>query len=183
MENILTGLGEELDRVIVKFNEEISIIRGNRPSVELVENIGVEYFDQRMTIKQLGSISIQPPRDILINIWDKNAVGPVMKAIEEAKIGLGVSNEGNIVRASLSTLTDERRTEMTKLAKKTSENARIQVRNRRDETIKKIKSASDKKEMNEDEVFKLKEKIQVRVDEANKKIEEGLEKKIREIKE
>ena len=100
-----------------------------------------------------------------------------MKAIENAKIGLTTSNDGNVIRASLPSLTDERREEFTKLIKKTSENFRIQIRTRRDEVMKEMKAAG----LNKDQEFKAKEKVQEKVDEANKKIEELVEKKLKEI--
>lgn len=164
-----------------KLKEDLRMIRSNRPSVELLENIKVNVYDQWMTVQQLGSLSVQPPKDILITIWDKNAVGAIMKAIEDAKIGLSVSNDGNVIRASLPVLTDERKQELAKFVKKISENYRIQVRARRDEAMKKVKAAEESGEVNEDQEFKLKEKIQKQVDEANKKIEEIIEKKLAEL--
>jgi len=173
----IKSLEETFKTIVSKLGEEMSVIRGNRPSVELVEHVRVSYMEQVFTVQQLGSITIQPPRDILIQVWDKSAVGPVMKAIEGAKIGLTTSNDGNVIRASLPSLTDERREEFTKLIKKTSENFRIQVRTRRDEVMKEMKSAG----LNKDQEFKAKEKVQEKVDEANKKIEELVEKKLKEI--
>jgi len=169
---------ESVFRVLTaKLGEELGVISGTRPSVEIVEHVKVNYMNQVITIQQLGSIMIQPPRDILIQVWDKNSVGPVMKAIEEAKIGLTASSDGNVIRASLPSLTDERREEFSKLVKKISENYRIQVRARRDEVMKELKNA----DLNKDQEFKAKEAAQKKVDEVNKRIEEMVEKKLKEI--
>ena len=176
-EQYIKQLEETFRIIVMKLGEELGVIRGNRPSVELVEHVKVNYMDQMFTVQQLGSITIQPPRDILIQVWDKNTVGPVMKAIETAKIGLSTSNDGNVIRASLPALTDERREEFTKLIKKTSENYRIQVRTKRDEVMKDMKAAG----LNKDQEFKQKEKVQEKVDEVNKEIEELVEKKLKEI--
>ncbi len=180
-EKLIKEFEAALKTAVFKLNEDLKMIRSNRPSVEIIENIRVNIYEQNMTIQQLGSISIQPPRDILISVWDRAAVGAVSKAIEEAKIGLSVSTDGNVIRASLPVLTDERKAELSKLVKKTIEEARIRVRGERDEVMKKIKKAEDDKELSEDVAFKAKEKAQKLVEEENKKIEGMMEGKIREI--
>src|SRR3989344_1361369 len=167
--------------VVQKFQEEPRSIRGNRPSVDMVENITVSVYDQVLSIKQLGSLSVLPPRGIHISLWDKTSVAPAVKAIEDAKIGLSVSNDGNNIIATLSPLHDERRDELAKLVKKTSEGARIQVRTRRDDVMKTIKEAEAEKLMSEDEAFRAKEKVQKQVDEANKNIEAAVDAKIAEL--
>ncbi len=182
-EKNLKELEMSLKGAIDAFREELQGVRSNRPSVDFLENIKVNCYDQMMTIKQLGSLSMRPPRDIEIQTWDKNTIQPIMKAIEDAKIGLSVSNDGNIVRASLPVLTDERRKELSKLAGKITETAKIRLRNQRDESIKKFKTAEEKKEATEDDFFQAKEKTQKFIDDANHKIEEMLENKIKEIEE
>ena len=170
-----------LRAAVEKLREELRAIRGNRPSVDLVQDLKVNIYDQILTIKQLGSLSVLPPRTIQVGVWDKSSVGAVVKAIEDAKIGLSVSNDGNNVMATLSQLHDERRDELAKLAKKISESMRIQIRARRDEIIKKLKESESEKAMSEDEAFKAKEKVQKLVDEANKNIENIVVQKISEL--
>ncbi len=176
-------LESALKAAVQKLEDELKAVRGNRPSVQLVEDVKVNYYDQLLSVKQLGSLGVRPPREIEITVWDKNAVGPVSKAIAEAKIGLSVTNEGNVVRASLPPLTDERRQEFMKLVKKMAEATRIQIRTKRDEIIKKIKAAEAEKKLDEDQMFKAKEKIQKQIDEVNKRIEEAVERKMKELAE
>lgn len=182
-EKFLRDFEAELRALAEKLREGLKMIRSNRPSVELIEGIRVTVYEQQMIIQQLGSITIQPPRDILISVWDKNAAGAVAKAIGDAKIGLSVSNDGNVIRASLPILTDERKAELSRLVKKTAEEARIQIRTRRDEAMKKVKAAQDSKEINEDQEFKIKEKLQKVVEDINGQIEKVLEAKLKEISE
>lgn len=180
-EQYIKELESVLNSAVLKFQEELRAIRGNRPSVDLVQDIKVSYYNQEMPIKQLGSLSILPPRGIQVSVWDKNSVGAVIKGIENAKIGLSVSNDGNNVIATLSPLMNERREELTKLVKKISESFRIQIRAKRDDAIKKLKEAEVNKELSEDEVFKMKEKTQKAVDAANKKIEDIVSAKFLEL--
>lgn len=181
MEVFLKELETALRGITQRFHGELQAVRSNRPSVQLVENIKVECYGQPVAMNTLGSISIHPPRDIEINVWDKNNVGAVANAIEKAKIGLSVTNNENIVRASLPPLTDERRVEITKLVRKMTEEVRIQVRHRRDEVMKKIKAAQDEKKITEDQGFKAKEQVQKTVDAANEKVEKLLEGKLKEL--
>jgi ribosome recycling factor len=164
-----------------KLKIDLQGVRSNRPSVELVENILVEVYDQRLPIKGLGSLTIQHPRDILISLWDKAAINPVMRAIDDARMGLSVSSEGLTIRAALSPLGDERRDELVKMVKKTGEETRIAIRNRRDEAMKRIKAAIDSKELSEDMATRVKDKAQKFVEDANSMVGNLVDKKIEEL--
>jgi ribosome recycling factor len=130
-EQFLKDLETALAGVVGKFKQELGQLRGNRPSPEMVQDLRVNVYDQNLTIRELGSLSILPPRTIQISLWDAAAVGAVAKAIEAAHLGLSITNDGNNIRATLSSLGDERREEMAKLVKKTAEAARIQIRGKR----------------------------------------------------
>lgn len=174
-------LKAELDATVAHLNEELSAMRSNRPSVDLVERISLEYFGSPMTIRQLGSLSIEPPRTVLVTLWDQNAVAPVVKAIQEAQVGLSVTNDGMTVRATMGQLTSERRDELAKTIKKASEGARITVRNQRDDAMKKVKAAREAKEITEDDEASIKKAIEGVVADANKRVEELTDKKLEGI--
>lgn len=180
-ESYIKDLEAGLDAILDKFDSDLKVVRTSRPSVELVENIKVDYYGERLPIKQLCSLSVKSPRELNFNVWDKSAVNSVVKAIEEAKMGFSVLSEGNLVRAFLPPLSQERREEFTKLAKRMAESSRIQIREKRDDVLKRIKAAQENKEISEDQFFKLKEKAQEVVDKSNKKIEEKLEEKLKEL--
>lgn len=183
MEAIIKKLESALAAQLDWLKKELRSIRSGRPTVELVEDIKAKYFEEDLPIKQLGSLSISPPRDILIQVWDKNAAGPVMKAIESSNVGLSVSNDGNLIRASLSPLGTERRHELVKLVKRVVEEGKIKVRSVRDDAMKELKTAHEKKELTEDALFTGKEKVQKAVDAANNEAERLLEAKAKELEE
>ncbi|MGC8776227.1 MAG: ribosome-recycling factor [Minisyncoccia bacterium] len=170
-----------LKNILEKFELEIKTIRSNRPSIELIENIKVNVYNNVLTIKQLGALSIKPPRTIQINVWDKNVINPILGALNDSKMGFSSSTEGSTIYVNLPELTSERKLEFIKLAKKMAEETRIQIRNKRDEIIKKIRNLEEDKKINEDDIFKSKEKIQKIIDEINSKIELILENKIQEL--
>ena len=183
LETLLKELELVFRALVQGFKTELQGIRSGRPAPELIEHIEVPYFDQMLPVQQLGSISVKPPRELDVTVWDHNAVSAVMKAIQDAKIGLSLSNEGNTIRAFLPPLSEERREELGKFVKRNAEDVRIKVRTHRDEGMKKVKAAETGKEINEDQAFKGKEKIQKLVDDANKQIEELVESKLKELQE
>ena len=183
MEQYLKELGEHLSATLQRFKEELQGVRSGRPTTQLVENIQVEYSGQFLPLKQLGSLTVKPPREIDVTVWDPNILTAAIKAIEAAKMGLSLQNEGNTIRAFLPPLSQERRDELTKFVKKMAEEKRIQVRGNRDDMNKKIKTAEANKELSEDQVFKAKEKIQKLVEDTNKQIENLIENKFKELQE
>lgn len=173
----------KISGVLKFFKEQMSGIRSNRPSAKLVEDILVDYFGQKLPIKQLGSISVIPPREIQISIWDNQAVNLVAKAIESSGLNVAANIDGNLIRINLPALSEERRQEIIKLAKKEAEEARIKIRHLRDEQNKKIGQREENKEISEDQKFRLKEDTQKAIDKTNGEIERILENKIKEINE
>lgn len=181
--DLLKDLQIKIDAAIQYFKEQLSGIRGSRPIPKLVEDIPVEYFGQKLTIKQLGSINIVPPREIQISVWDKQTVSNVAKAIESSNLNLSANIEGNLIRINLPPLSQERREELIKVVKKEAEETRIKTRASRDETNKKISRQFERGEINEDDKFRLKESVQKSVDKINEDIERLLANKIKEINE
>ena len=183
MEIYLNEFETKLKSIATNLRVELQSVRSGRPSPQLVENIQVDYNGQMLPIKQLGSIGLKPPREIDITVWDKAIIETVAKAIEAAKTGLSTSVDGTTIRCFLPPLSEERRKEMMKLVKKTSEGTRIQVRNARDYINKQVKVAESRKEFSEDQMFKAKDTIQKIVDKSNKEVEALVEAKSKELEE
>ncbi len=181
MDQIIKDLEASLRALSEGLKQELFNIRTNRPSAKLVENIKVDYLEQQLLIKQLGSISIVPPREINVSCWDKDAAGPVAKAIEISGLGVSASADGSLVRITLPQLTDDRRRDLEKLVKSLTEQVKIRVRNSRDDANKKIEAAFKAKDLSEDQKFNAKKKIQNAVDKTNQEIEALLSAKIKEI--
>jgi ribosome recycling factor len=172
----LKELETKFNKIIETLKEELSSLRTNRPSPKIVENIKVDYLGQVVMLKQLSSITIEPPRDLVISVWDKNAIPAITKAITSENLGLGISPQGNTLRVKTPELTAERRRELEKLVRAAAENARIKMRIERDTVNKIINTETDK-----DVKFRAKEQLQKLVDKFNEAVEEALENKLREI--
>ncbi|MBU2101643.1 ribosome-recycling factor [Patescibacteria group bacterium] len=167
---------KRFNEIIEILKEGLQTIRTNRPNPKLIEDVKVNYLNQFIPIKQLGSTNIEIPRDLVVNVWDQSAVAPIVSAIESANLGVGVSSQGKTVRVTLPALTEERKQELVKLVKSISEENRIKMRLERDEAVKKTKDLKD-----EDERFRAKEKLQKLVDGFNKMADELTAKKTEDI--
>lgn len=177
----MNDLDSKLKSLANGLKTEFQTIRGSRPSPIMVEDIMVECYGQKMPVKQLGSISVIPPREIDISIWDTSVVGAVAKAIETSNLRVTANTDGNLIRINLPQLTEERKEEMEKVVRKMTEETRIRIRGARDEANKEIKSQEAAKTLSEDAAFKKKEEVQKAVDKTNHEIESLLENKLKEI--
>lgn len=182
MEQTLKEFEINVNKAVSDLKAELISLRGNRPTAMLVEDIKVEAYGQKMPLKQLASISIAPPREIAVSLWDKSLSSAVSKAIEEA-IEISPVADSGILRVNLPTLTEERRHDLIKSAGKLAEEAKIKIRSFRDAINKKIAEEEGAGSISEDSKFRYKEKAQKIVDEANKKVESLLEDKVAEFKE
>ena len=179
--DILKDLENKLKGFLESLKIEFQTIRSSRPSARMVEDIKVDYYGQMTPIKALGSISIVPPREIDISVWDRGVANAVAKAIETSNLKLSASVEGSLIRMNLPSLTEERKKELEKVIKKISEETKIKIRGARDDSNKIIKRTEDEGAFSEDIAFKKKEEVQKIVDKYNIEVEKMLESKIKEI--
>ena len=183
MDQIIKDFEKSVAAIVSQFSGELSSVRTSRPSASLVEDLKIEYFDQLVPVKQLGSISIIPPRELAISLWDASGVTAVAKALEDAKRGFTVSVRAGAVYISLPPLSQERRDEMAKLAKSISENYRIKIRGARESANKQLQAGKLAKTLTEDMEARGKKKVQEVTDKANKDIDALVAKKVIEINE
>ena len=174
-------LKEKLNKVIEHFKNEITVLRTGRATPALVEDLAVDYYGTKTPLKALASISTPDPKQILIQPWDKGALQPIEKAIQSSQLGLNPIVDGVYVRLNLPQLTEERRKDLTKILGQKAEEAKISVRKAREEALKEVEEQEKKKEISEDEKFRKKSEAQKTVDETNKKIEEIVSAKEKEI--
>ena len=163
-------LRKRMDGALSALKSEFSGLRTGRASASLVEPIDVDAYGSKMPMNQVGTITVPEPRMIAINVWDKSLVGAVERAIRDAGLGINPVVDGQNVRVPVPALTEERRTELAKIAAKYAEQAKVAVRNVRREGMEAVKKA----EGGEDEQKKLSEEVQKLTDEMVKKVDEAL---------
>ncbi len=161
--------------------KEYTSIRTGMASPQLLDSVMVESYGQRMPIIQVGSVSIADARSLLVTPWDASQVKAVEKAITVADLGVSLKTDEKSVRVFFPELTSERREILTKLAKEKLEQAKITIRNAREETVKDIDSKEKLGGMSEDEKFRFKAEVQKMIDAGNKTLEETFVKKQKEV--
>jgi ribosome recycling factor len=149
-----------MDSSISSLKMEMSGIRAGRASPSMLDTIKVDVYGSKMPINQIGNITTPEPRLINIDIWDQGNVNAVEKAIRESDLGINPSIEGTLIRLPLPQLTEERKLEYIKLAKKIGEASKVAIRNIRRDGIEQFKKLEKDKEIGEDESKKLQSDIE-----------------------
>lgn len=177
----MENLKNELDKIIDFFNGEIGVIRTGRATPALVENIMVDYYGAKSPLKQVASITVPGPREILIQPWNRDNLVDIEKAISESGININPVNTGEAIRINIPSLTEENRKNLVKILKEKMEEARIKIRRIRDNERKIIQDAERGGEMSEDEKFRKMKALDEIADEYGQKIDKIGGDKEREI--
>jgi ribosome recycling factor len=162
-------------------HKEFRGLRAGRAAISLLEPITVDAYGTSMPIAQVGTMAAPDPRTLTVQVWDRGLTKPVEKAIREADLGLNPVVDGQLIRVPIPSLTEERRIELTKIASRYAEEARIAVRNVRRHAMDELKRAEKEGNLSQDEHRDFSRKIQELTDSYTKKLDELLEKKEAEI--
>ncbi len=181
MQYDFTKLKTKIKEIEDWLKKEYTGIRTGMASPQLLDAVMVESYGQRMPINQVGSVSISDARSLLVTPWDASQVKAVEKAITIADLGVSLKTDEKSVRVSFPELTSERREMLMKIAKEKLEQAKITLRNIREEIQKDIDAKEKQGGMSEDEKFRFKAEMQKMIDAGNKTLEEVLAKKQKEI--
>jgi len=130
-----------MSRALEALGRDLAAIRTGRAATALVERIAVEYYGTSTPLNQLASISVPESHQIVIQPWDRSALGAIEKAILKSDVGLTPNTDGTVVRLTIPALTEERRKDLVKLVHKRMEDARVEIRNHRREVADEIKKA------------------------------------------
>ncbi len=171
-----------VQKSIESLKKDFSGLRTGRASTGLLDSIMVDAYGSMVPINQVGNVSVPEARMLSVNVWDKNLLKHVEKAIRESSLGLNPMNDGVQIRIPLPPLSEERRVELTKIAGKYTEEARIAVRNIRRDILDKIKKMKNDGEISEDDQKRYEEDVQKMTDKAIEEMDELLKVKEGEIK-
>ncbi len=160
---------------------EFSKLQAGRANPAMIEDVRVDSYGSLTPIKNVASINILDSQTLSIVPWDRSQIHSIAKAITDAGVGLNPQTMADSVMIKIPLLTEERRKDLCKVAKKFSEEAKVSVRNSRQDSLKDIKVGKDAKEITEDDVKNYETQLQKLVDDANKKIDESLKKKEEDI--
>jgi ribosome recycling factor len=182
-EEIFARLQKEMDQSVSALRKELAKIRTGRASTALLEHIVVEYYGATTPLNQLATLSAPEPRLLVIQPYDRSAMGDIEKAILKSDLGLTPNNDGKVIRVPIPQLTEERRRELVKHVKKIAEEFRVSVRNHRRVAVEQLKEAEKKKEINSDESKHGQERVQKTTDDFIGRIDKIIKAKEEEIME
>jgi ribosome recycling factor len=182
-EAIFTQLQKEMEGSIAALRKELGKVRTGRASTSLLEGILVEYYGTSTPLNQLATLSAPEPRLLVIQPFDRKALGEIEKAILKSDLGLTPANDGKIIRVPIPQLTEDRRKDLVKHVKKIGEEFRVSMRNHRRLAIEHLKEAEKKKEMTADEFKHGQDRVQKITDDYIVRIDKVLKGKEEEIME
>lgn len=185
-ENVDMALMEFEENLEKQFNhlvDELMMIRVGRANPKLIENIKVDYYGTMTPIFQTGNVMVQDARMLVVSPWDASMLKTIKTGIEAANLGVSVSDDGKIIRVGFPMLTEERRREYSKDAKKLLEEAKIAMRNSRRDCLDIFKDMKKNSEISEDDYMTLEKDVQKTLDSYTDKSDVACEKKIAEIME
>lgn len=174
-------LKTRLDRSISDFQNSIQSIRTGRASVQMLDNVRVDYYGTPSPLSAVAQLTTPDPSTIVIQPWESNLIGDIEKALRTSDYGFNPQNDGKLVRVPIPPMTEERRRDVVKQLAKVLEEHKTSARNVRREANDQIKAASKEKKISADEEKRSLEEVQKLTDEEIKKLEEISKKKEAEI--
>lgn len=177
----MKDLKRRMEGALEALATEFQGLRTGRASTDLLTPIQVDAYGAMMPLNQVASVAAPEPRMLSVTVWDNSMTKAVEKAIRESDLGLNPMTEGNVLRIPLPELNEERRTELTKVAGKYAEQARIAIRNVRRDGMDTLKRQEKDSEIGQDELHKGQDEIQKLTDEYVAKVDASLADKEQDI--
>lgn len=177
----MNELRRRMDGAIAALEKEFSGLRTGRASVNLLDPVQVEAYGSMMPLNQVATVAVPEARMLSVKVFDKSMIKAVEKAIVNAGLGLNPASDGDLIRIPLPEMSEERRVELTKVAKKYAEEGKVAIRNIRRDGNDTLKAQEKAKEISEDDRKKTEADIQKLTDEYVSKIDAMCEKKEKDI--
>ncbi|MGO0122694.1 ribosome recycling factor [Desulfothermobacter acidiphilus] len=170
-----------MKKAVEHLKKDLATIRTGRASPALLEKVVVDYYGTPTPVNQLATITSPEPRLLVIQPWDRSTINDIEKAILKSDLGITPTNDGQVIRLALPQLTQQRREELVRLARKRAEEARVAVRNLRREANDELKEKQKKENVSEDEIKRLQGEVQKLTEKYIKEIDTLLAAKEKEI--
>ncbi|MGD6965084.1 ribosome recycling factor [Rossellomorea vietnamensis] len=177
----MSNTKERMSKAIQTFTRELASIRAGRANASLLDKITVDYYGAPTPVNQLAGISVPEARMLVIQPYDKTALGDIEKAIMKSDLGITPTSDGNIIRIVIPQLTEERRKDLVKLVKKEAEDAKVAIRNIRRDGNDDLKKLEKNGEITEDDLRGYSDDVQKMTDDHITQIDSIAKDKEKEI--
>ena len=173
----------KMGQAIAALQDHLARIRTGRANPALLDTVHVEYYGSMVPLSQVASVTLIDARTISVQPWEKNMGAKIEKAIRESDLGLNPAAMGDLIRVPMPPMSEERRREMTKIARSEGEQAKIAIRNQRRDANDAVKRLVKDKEVAEDEQKRAEADIQKLTDQHVDRVDELVTAKEKDIME
>ena len=157
---VMADSREKMTKAISHTQQEFASVRTGRASPALIENLRIDYYGSDVPLKQLAGFNVPEARLLVVNPYDKGAMGAIEKAIRNSDLGINPSNDGQVIRLAFPQLTEERRKEMVKVVHHKAEEGRVAVRNVRRAARKDLEALEKDHEISSDELERAEKELE-----------------------
>jgi ribosome recycling factor len=183
VETSLEDARKKMAGAVSVLKDELTAVRTGRASPAILSRITFDYHGTQLPLKDMASMSVPEPRLLVIQPFDRNAIGTMEKAIQSSDLGLQPSNDGNVIRLAFPPLTEERRRELAKVVRERGEEARVAVRNVRRHHKEEVERLERDHTISEDELRRAEKELQKLTDQFVAEVDEVLAHKEKELME
>ena len=180
---IMNQAKEKMGKCREVYKREMIALRAGRANPQMLDRIMVDYYGTPTPIPQVGGVSSPEARLLLINPWEAKMIPAIEKAIQKSDLGINPQNDGKVIRLVFPPTNEERRKDLTKVARKGAEDTKVAIRSIRRDAIEQFKKLKKNSEITEDDERKAEEDIQKLTDKAIKEVDEVCAAKEKEIME
>ena len=181
IDKVRSAAGERMKKSVEKFRSDLFSVRTGKAMPAILDPVKVDYYGSVVPLSQIASISAPEPRLLVIQPWDKGAVGAVVKGIQASDLGLNPSDDGELIRVPIPALTEERRHDLVRQCKKMAEEMKVSIRNIRRDGNEELEKAEKEKQISEDDLHRGQKEIQKITDHHIEAVDEALKTKEQEI--
>jgi ribosome recycling factor len=181
IDDVLKDLRESIGKAHDSLKRDLGKVRTGRAAASMLDTVRVDYYGTMTPLSQMASVNVPEPRLLIVKPWDKSVMKAVEKAIAQAELGLNPQSDGDQIRVPVPPLTEERRKELGKVARKCGEECKVAIRNARRDALELLSSASDDGDVSEDEGDRAKKKAEELIADGTKQVDSIISQKEKEI--
>ena len=181
IDEVLGELSESCDKALDALKRELAKLRTGRAHAGMLDGVRVDYYGQLTPISQMATVSVPEARLLTVKPWDKSQVQAVEKAIRESDLGLNPQVDGELIRIPIPSLSEERRRDLVKVAKKHGEECKVAVRKARHDALDLLGEMKQAGEASEDAIERAKKRAEELVSEAGQKVDQIIQSKEKDI--
>lgn len=181
IDDVIKELRDSIQKTQEALRRELSRLRTGRAHAGMLDGVRVDYYGQLTPLAQMATIGVPEPRLLTIKPWDKSRVSAVDKAIRESDLGLNPQIDGDLLRVPVPALSEQRRKELVKIAKKEGEECKIAARKARHDALDMLTELKESGDISEDELERAKKKVEEVITEASQAVDTSIAAKEKEI--